>query len=252
MDLTQDHGNESTQSSKPLSGRRKINRIIEEDEEEKMINDTLIKKILKESGGSALETIILENVENELSSPIPSDWEQQVRDCLNSHQDLFVPDVNEKGLWRLNEEEHNISSPESSSESSAPTSPTYHKKKSAEPHRQQQPRRRNSNSAAHFVRLIEEALSDLGRATGAEITQWYFCFFSIFLFVRTKQVLIFFRISSHYPELETQTKSLGYSVNAILSSPKYRFIFVKDQVINASNSSRTLWKLSQERHKSEE
>ncbi len=49
-------------------------------------------------------------------------------------------------------------------------------------------------------------------------------------------------IAEKYKELAANKKKLQYTVNAVLSSKKYRPIFAKDQMIN--NGQRALWKLA--------
>jgi hypothetical protein len=75
------------------------------------------------------------------------------------------------------------------------------------------------------VKLIEEALLDLGgKGTGADITDW---------------------IGVQYPDLAINKKKLAYTVNAILSSKKYKTFFIKDTVIKQGGH-RAVWKLNTE------
>jgi hypothetical protein len=73
----------------------------------------------------------------------------------------------------------------------------------------------------NVVELIVEALKGMGgRATGIDITDW---------------------LSKHYPDLGGDRKKLGYMVNAVLSSKKYKGKFVKEKMVNGGQ--RALWKL---------
>ena len=72
------------------------------------------------------------------------------------------------------------------------------------------------------VDLITEALKEMGgKATGVQITDW---------------------LAVNYKQLGTDKKKLGYTVNAVLSSKKYKGKFVKDKMVQGG--SRALWKLA--------
>jgi len=78
-----------------------------------------------------------------------------------------------------------------------------------------------TDSAQH-VSLVTQALQELGASTGGNIAEWIAKTFDI-------------------PSDKINSRRLHYMVNAILSSPKYRHLFHKEQVLR--DEKRTLWRL---------
>lgn len=80
--------------------------------------------------------------------------------------------------------------------------------------------RTDATDNENYVELIEQAMRGLGgKATGQDITE---------------------SISQTHQELGHNKKKLGYRVNAVLSSKKYKTIFAKDTTFEG----RTVWKLT--------
>jgi len=79
-----------------------------------------------------------------------------------------------------------------------------------------------STDSTQYVALVTQALQELGASTGGNIAAWIAKTFDI-------------------PSDKINSRRLHYMVNAILSSPKYRHLFHKEQVLR--DEKRTLWRL---------
>lgn len=81
----------------------------------------------------------------------------------------------------------------------------------------------SDSNSAQYVSLVIQALQELGASTGGSIASWIARTFDI-------------------PTDKINSRRLHYIINAILSSPKYRDLFHKEQVLR--DEKRTLWSLS--------
>jgi len=78
------------------------------------------------------------------------------------------------------------------------------------------------SDSTQYVSLVTQALQELGSSTGGNIAAWIAKTFDI-------------------PPDKVNSRRLHYIVNAILSSPKYRHLFLKDQILK--DEKRILWRL---------
>lgn len=153
-----------------------------------MINDTMIEKALRSLGGSAS---VLE-LNNYLESHFPkiiknnSNWEKLIQTTLNMNKRKIFLKVEQEQQkdedssnihWKLVDFSKEEEEEESRTNSLSPKEEELTEKSPESPQKQfnSSPKKRKDRISAQyqFVNLIKNALTDMEKATGADITQWF-------------------------------------------------------------------------------